>query len=331
MYRLTKVWHPENYQDGRKALGYFEGWYFKAVDAAGDGLAVIPGVAMPKGGRPFAFVQLNRSGGRSAWFELPYEEFSYSRDRLDLRIGRCRFSERGLVLDLSGEAGTVRGQLEFGELSPWPVTLLSPGIMGPYRFAPFMECSHGVVSMDHSVSGALEIDGEKRSFDLGRGYIEKDWGRSFPKAWIWTQSNRFERTGVSLTASAARIPWLGSSFVGFIAGLLVDGTLHRFTTYTGAKLVSIHHTEGGGEFVLQDRHRRIEIATRGAVPGKLRSPVLGEMKGTVHESLCGEVDVRLTGRASGAMVFEGTGRSAGLELMDPTGDLLGGKSDGGPS
>jgi hypothetical protein len=178
--------------------------------------------------------------------------------------------------------------------------------------------------MDHSVSGELEIDGETCSFEGARGYIEKDWGRSFPKAWIWTQCNRFERPGICLTASVARIPWLGSSFVGFIAGLLVDGTLHRFATYTGAKLVSIHHTEGGGDFVLQDRHRRIEIATRGALPGKLRSPVLGEMKGMVHESLCGEVDVRLTDRADGAVLFEGTGRSAGLELMDPTGDLLGG-------
>jgi len=324
MNRFTKVWHPDNYQNGRKARGYFEGWYFKAVDAAGDGLAVIPGVAMPRDGHPFAFVQLNRSGGRSAWFELPYEEFTYSRDRLDLTVGRCRFWERGMTLDLAGPAGEVKGDFTFGGLSPWPVTLLSPGIMGPFRFVPFMECYHGVVSMDHSVSGTLEIDGETRSFDLGRGYIEKDWGRSFPKAWIWTQSNRFDRDGVSLTASVARIPWLGTSFVGFIAGLLVDGTLHRFATYTGARLVSIRHDENGGEFVLQDRHRRIEIAARGAAPGKLRAPVLGEMKGTVNESMCSETDVRLTDRASGAVLFEGTGRSAGLELMDPTGDLLGG-------
>lgn len=323
-YRLTKIWHPANYQDGRKALGYFEGWYFKAVDAGGEGVAVIPGVAMPRDGRRYAFVQLNRSGGRSAWFEFPYQDFSFSKEHLDLRIGPNRFSESGLTLDLEGTAGWARGRLAFGPLAPWPVTLFAPGIMGPYRFAPFMECYHGVVSMDHTVAGTLVIDGEPQVFEGGRGYIEKDWGRSFPKAWIWTQCSSFGRPGVSLTASVARIPWLGSSFVGFIAGLYIDGTLHRFTTYSGAKLVKIRHTEGEGEFVLQDRRYRIEVRVCGAVPGVLRSPVLGEMKGTVYESLHGEVDVRMTERASGAVVFEGTGHSAGLEMMDPTGDLLGG-------
>ncbi|WP_243392439.1 MULTISPECIES: tocopherol cyclase family protein [unclassified Mesotoga] len=26
----------------------------------------------------------------------------------------------------------------------------------------------------------------------GKGYIEKDWGRSLPDAWIWMQSNNFD-------------------------------------------------------------------------------------------------------------------------------------------
>jgi tocopherol cyclase len=322
-HRLTRIWHPAIFQDGRKRLGYFEGWYFKAVDAGGEAIAIIPGVAMPRGGTHYAFVQINRTGGRSAWFEYPFERFSSAHRHFELRIGGNRFSEEGLELDLDGEAGRVTGSLSFGPIAPWPVTLFAPGIMGPYRFAPFMECYHGVVSMDHSVDGTLVIDGEEQAVDGGRGYIEKDWGRSFPRAWIWTQCNTFERPGVSLTASVARIPWLGSSFVGFIAGLYVDGELFRFTTYSGARLVYISYTESKGEFALEDRRHRIELRVCGAVPGALRTPILGEMKGTVYESLHGEVDVRMTDRRTGAVVFEGVGRSAGLEMMDPTGYLLG--------
>jgi tocopherol cyclase len=125
---------------------------------------------MPRDGRRYAFVQLNRSGGRSAWFESPYQDFSFSKERLDLRIGPNRFSESGLTLDLEGTAGWARGRLSFGPLAPWPVTLFAPGIMGPYRFAPFMECYHGVVSMDHTVAGTLVIDGEPQVFEGGRGY-----------------------------------------------------------------------------------------------------------------------------------------------------------------
>lgn len=33
----------------------------------------------------------------------------------------------------------------------WPVTLANPGVMGPYSFVPFMECNHGILSMDHAL------------------------------------------------------------------------------------------------------------------------------------------------------------------------------------
>jgi hypothetical protein len=138
---------------------------------------------------------------------------------------------------------------------------------------------------------------------------------------VWVQSNGFERAGVSLTASIARIPWLGSSFVGSIVGLLLDGRLYRFATYTGARLVSLSHSPGAVGFSLQDRRFRIEVAASGAKPGILRSPVLGRMVGQVEESLNGTVNVRLTERATGREIFMGTGRSSGMEMMDPTGDL----------
>ena len=41
-------------------------------------------------------------------------------------------------------------------------------------------------------SGSLEINGAEISFEGGKGYIEKDWGRSMPSDWIWIQSNHFE-------------------------------------------------------------------------------------------------------------------------------------------
>ncbi len=53
---------------------------------------------------------------------------------------------------------------------------------------PAMECYHGVVSMYHLLSGHLEINGDKVDFSGGKGYIEKDWGRSMPSDWIWIQA-----------------------------------------------------------------------------------------------------------------------------------------------
>jgi hypothetical protein len=322
MYALTKVWHPARFQGGTERVGYFEGWYFKAVDASGgEAVAIIPGVAADRAGR-HGFVQVMRGNGWSHWYDLPGGSFSFAKDRFEIRVGACSFSDREIVLDLDDGAARVRGTLVLGEPTPWPVRPLSPGIMGPFRFVPFMECYHGVLSLDHRVDGTLGVNGEQLSFAGGRGYSEKDWGRSFPSAWVWVQSNEFRRVGLALTASIARIPWLGSSFVGSIAGLLVDGRLYRFATYTGARLVSLSHPPGGVDFALEDRRHRIEVSACGAAPGILRSPLLGRMVGQVEESLRGTVAVRLTDRASGREIFAGEGRRSGIELMDPTDDLV---------
>lgn len=323
MHTLSRIWRPALYQGGHTARGYFEGWYFKVVDAAGaQPLAIIPGVAQEPDGRRHAFVQIIRGDGRALWFDLPWEAFTSSEDRFELTVGRCRFTEREILVELDHESGPIRGRFSLGASTPWPVRPLSPGVMGPFRFAPFMECYHGVLSLDHAVDGILEIAGERIDYKGGRGYTEKDWGRSFPSAWVWVQSNDFGRPGVSLTASVARIPWLGSSFVGSIVGLLVDGRLYRFATYTGARITSLVHVPGGVTFALEDRRFRLEVTATGAVPGVLRSPVLGQMVGEVEESLHGTVNARLTERSSGREVFAGEGQSSGIELMDPTGDLV---------
>jgi tocopherol cyclase len=326
VYRTAAIWDPGRFQDGRRRRGYFEGWYFKCVGAEGaHPIAVIPGVSLDRDGvTSHAFVQLIQTGGRTAYWEYPTAEFRFAGDGFDIEVGPNRFSPAGMLLDLHGDVGRVGGRVEFGEWNPWPVRTLSPGIMGWYRFVPFMETYHGVLSMDHALSGALEVDGTELSFEGGRGYTEKDWGRSFPSAWIWAQSNHFGPSGTaspgtSVSISVARIPWLGSSFVGYIVGLLHDGELHAFTTYNGAKVRTFSLRDGEANIVLTRGDLELAVSVEGAHPGKLRSPVLGAMEGVVWESLEAHVGVEL--RHGGDVLFAGTGRHAGVELMDDRGEL----------
>lgn len=320
-HRLTKIWRPALYQDGRKGHGYFEGWYFKFVDAATmHPVAVIPGIALdPAGATSHSFVQLIRSRGRTSYWEYPAEEFRFSTDHFHVEVGPNSFSGDGLSLALDGDAGTVSGELSFAQWDPWPVRALSPGIMGWYRFVPFMETYHGVLSMDHGVSGQMIVDGQRLDFDDGRGYVEKDWGRSFPSAWVWAQSNHFESPGTSVSVSVARIPWMGGSFVGYIVGLLHQGTLHRFTTYTGARVTDFSLHDGRVAMTLAQGGLTLDILIEGTLPGKLRSPVLGEMDGVTWESLDATVGVKLA--RNDETLFEGVGAHAGAEFMDVDGVL----------
>ncbi|TDB37721.1 MAG: hypothetical protein D9V44_06580 [Actinobacteria bacterium] len=325
-YAPSRIWNPAAYQGGHVSKRYFEGWYYKLVDAPGRrSLALIPGVSFsPDGSARHAFVQLVPSGGTAHYFALPAAEFRANhRPPFDVRVGPSVFSRDGISLDIVDGERSIRGDVRFGGWMPWPVRLLSPGIMGPFRFVPGMETYHGVLSMDHDIEGWLEIDGETISFDGGRGYTEKDWGRSFPSSWIWAQSNTFEAPGTSLMLSVAKIPWMTGAFVGSIAGLLHNGELHRFATYTGAKVRCIETGQNEAHIILGDRREEIEVHLTGCDTLILKAPVLGAMEGHDAESLGGTLDVTLRsvrgGRAS--VRYRGVGRQAGIEIMNHDDEL----------
>lgn len=323
---LRRIWNPAEYQGGTVSRRFFEGWYFKQVDADERRIvAVIPGISYSRDGtQRHAFVQIVPSGGAMHYFDYPSEEFgSDAAASFGINVGPSTFSCSRMTLDLDDGVRKVRGELEFGPMSPWPVTTLSPGIMGWYRFVPRMETYHAVLSMDHTLCGWLEIDGERIDFDGGRGYIEKDWGRSFPSSWIWAQSNHFGRPGTSVTLSVAKVPWMTGAFVGNIAGLLLDGELHRFATYTGAKLTCIETGINEAHLTLADKHEELEIHVRGCEALILKSPVLGAMEGRDAESLGGTIDVTLRSLRGGRaqVAFAGTGAHAGIEVMNEKDEL----------
>ena len=193
--------------------------------------------------------------------------------------------------------------------------------MGWYGWFP-MECYHGVVSIDHAVDGSLD-DGQ-RLIDLGggRGYIEKDWGRNFPKTWIWLQANLFDQSAVSLTASVARIPFYGRVFPGFIIGLLLGSRLIRFATYLGSTLEKVHLDGNKVQIIVRSKEAVLEIT---GVQGRtvlLPAPTLGQgMIPRVGESIDALVHIRLRD-ARGAIIYEGESKQAGMEIEGDTTILI---------
>jgi len=318
--RWQALWHPERYHGWGRRRNYFEGWYFKLADPDGRAtLAIIPGISMKPDGRQEAFIQvLDGQAARAFYHPFPAEDFLPDARGFGLRIGDNRFSGEGIRLSLP----ELQGSLRFLEPYAWPRTLGAPGIMGWYAFMPFMECYHGVWSMHHGLEGKLHWQGAELDFNGGIGYGEKDWGTSFPRGWIWTQASHFDSPRrVSVMASVAHIPWMGSSFVGFIGGLLLDDRLFRFATYTGARRMAVMDGDHIRLGFRDKRHTLILEAESG--PGAhLLSPLRGEMTGKVNESLQATVHVRLSEGTK--VLFEGTGRRAGLEAAGEVHSLLSG-------
>jgi hypothetical protein len=317
------------YHGGSKKKNFFEGWYFKIVDRKEEALyAIIPGVSLGGGeGAPHSFIQvLNGLEGTSSYYRYSLEDFWYSKDSFEVRIDKNYFSLDGIKLDIEKPEARIKGELKFKNLTAWPVKFASPGAMGWYAFLPFMEAYHGILSLNHDVGGQIIFDGRKINFSGGKGYIEKDWGTSFPSSYIWMQTNHFDEESVSFTASIARIPLLGRHFAGFIVGFWYKNKLFRFATYTGAKITKLQVQDNRLTVNFMDKNYLLEVEAVKAKGAELVSPILGEMTGRINETLTAKIKVslyRLNGEKR-ELVFSGVGRNSGLEVVGDLKELLSG-------
>lgn len=315
MNYFQRVMRPETYHGAGKAPPFFEGWYFKLVSAdERHKIAIIPGVIL--GDDEHAFIQLLDGVTASAMYlSFPVQAFKTEDDPFLVTVGHSQFSLGGISLNVSNQHGSINGQVAFEGVQGWPVTLASPGVMGWYGWIPGMECYHGVLGFDHGLRGSLTVNGKEIDFTGGRGYIEKDWGQSFPAAWVWMQSNHFGRPGLCLSASVAIIPWRGAAFPGFIIGFWMDGNLYRFASYTGAKMDTLEVDEQTVRWRVSDSRYRLSMTASRAETGLLKGPTKLEMGKRVAESLSASVAVRLE-QTDGGLIFEGTGQHCGLEVYD---------------
>jgi len=309
--------HPAVYHGFEKKPPFFEGWYFKMVSAdERHKIAIIPGVIL--GQEEHAFVQvLDGVAGSTAYVSFPMAEFRADKQRFEVQIGENHFDEKHISLALNSTEVQLTGEVRMGSLNPWPVSLLSPGIMGWYAWVPRMECYHGVLSFTHGLQGTLTLNGKVMDFSGGKGYIEKDWGQAFPSAWVWFQSNHFAGASACITASVAVIPWGGRSFRGFIVGFWLEGRLHRFATYSGAHINRLQIFDDHVDWVLRNQEHRLFLKATRVEGGLLRGPTRQDMGQRVMETLNATVQVRLE-TLRGQVLFEGLGEHTGLEVV---GDL----------
>lgn len=275
----------------------------------------IPGRATGSDGKRTAFLQMiSREGSR--FFRYPAESFHTDPKKLFVSVGDSVFSAAGADLSVSQGGIEVSGRLRYSAFQPIRRSVYCPTVMGPFSYLRFLECSHDVVSMNHKLDGELSINGKTVSFAGGTGYIERDAGKSFPKAWVWYQSNRFSQPGNSVMLAAARVPVGLFSFSGLLCVCRAGGREYRLATYYGGRLERAFRSGNGIGLIARQGGDRLEIRVRASGGQELKAPLLGDMTRAIREFPCCDSAVLLT--RNGTVVMKDRGVCAGFEQV---GDL----------
>ena len=157
-YKAKKSKNSSMFQGNKKTKKYFEGWYFKMVSQdEGSILSVIPGISISEdGSTKHAFIQIiDGKTAKTEYISYPIEDFYYSKDEFLVQIGNNFFSKDSLILDISKDGISAKGKVYMRNI----VALIPNGsngpkkIMGWYDKVPFMQCYHGVVSLNHDLEG----------------------------------------------------------------------------------------------------------------------------------------------------------------------------------
>jgi hypothetical protein len=235
---------------------FFEGWYYNMILAnASKTIAVIPGVLMNDDHRhSFLIIAY---GNVSHYFRFPFEAFHSSSITDEFRVSISKesddknrtniFSASEIIVDVkpdNEDDATESIQMNitiFSNTRPKDISWLMPGTMGPFTWLTIMQCYHHVLSMRHVIHGTIQLGQHPRTNISGIGYLEKDWGQSFPSIWIWGQANQWISTSpisASLFFSFAIVPvGLGVELPGFLVIFEHNNQFYHFNTY----LLSIVH------------------------------------------------------------------------------------------
>lgn len=320
---LEKVHDPMLFQGNLKRSNYFEGWYYKQVSAdQKTSLNFIPGVSLNEGDE-HSFIQYilmredenGQTTTHTGYVRYRSQDFFYQNHPFKVTIGDSHFSEKQVYIDLQDEEFHFKGRIDLGPLTPIETTVLQPNIMGFTGYFPKLECYHGVISMMHNLSGFMRINDEKIDFSSGRGYIEKDWGTSFPKQYIWLHSNHFTDETASLFFSIANVPFHVIELEGFICNFVLAGKEYRFATYNLSRCSIESISENDVHLRLENKQARLDIYAQVLDYGELIAPVQGTMQKTIEEGIAGVLTVRFEDKETGEF-FEDVGKNAGVEIVD---------------
>jgi hypothetical protein len=230
-----------------------------------------------------------------------------------IQIANNVFTEAAISVHLEDHNMKMEAVFGLGSFHPIRKTLLMPNMMGFFAYVPEMECYHDVISMNHRFHGLLRVDDEVVGFHEGKGYIEKDWGTSFPKKYIWIQCNHFKKDSLSVFCSVADIPFGKKSFTGFICCLVIDQIEYRFATYNNSRFELERVADDQILLSFQSRTAKLRIEASLKDTGELIAPHQGRMQDVLKEGLTGTVRIRFYHKQSG-FVHEDAGTMAGIEI-----------------
>jgi tocopherol cyclase len=316
---LPKVFHPEFFHSRKNKRIYFENWLFKLVSEDRNSvLVIIPVLELGSNQRCYVEFMDGISGETCvAYFDL--SELFASKTEMNFKFEDTTFSKKGISLNINRKGLLASGRIEFGEFMKYPSRGIKRNLMSYFSFLPFQHLYYAVISMQHKINGSITMNKHTFNFDNGTGFIEKTWGKYYPKSWLYIGCNTFTVPDTYFLITVSTVNLGFTKILGNVGYFYYKGKLINLGFYTKTKFTKFDHQ---GKILLVELTKgehRIEITLIPRNKGKIKIPSATENR-YVFESA--DSTLHLNYYVHNDLILSTEGEHAEYDFMEGLTDLI---------
>jgi len=195
---------------------YFEGWFQKIYSKEYNAsFVIIYGYATRNTEDRLGFIQIliPKKAPKIIYFNR--NEISCDSEQHIVRMGENLLTTE--IIQINTKDLTIQLKLMNNQ-----VKRTFKNSMGYSYFLPNLPCYHSVLNTGHQVTGEIQQKDIRYVLNNDRGYLEKNWGTSFPESYIWLHAVDPHDSKVSMLFSLAEIKWIGKKFIKHVGHFHYD-------------------------------------------------------------------------------------------------------------
>lgn len=231
----------------------------------------------------------------------------------------CHFTKEEIKIDIEVEGLCIKGCVAFKEMRGTKRSAWQAGIMGPFSYFPFLQSYHDVISLDHELAGSLTINGKEILFNDGKGYMEIEWGKAYPRVWIWSQCNHFKENDVALMVGVARMPLLWEYYTSFAVPVYYKGELVVFSNYNGGQIAKLYRYKSYVHLIITQKSKVLDLKIYGEEDVEHISARGSHMIRDVYSCQKAKMEIKIT--QNNQIILEDVGYCCQLEMGGNTSKL----------
>jgi len=270
-----------------KKRNFFEGWFHKIYSAKHQtSFVIIYGYTTGNYYDKFGFIQFLIPNKNVEIYYFSKNEISYNPKNHSVQMGSNILSLKEIKINLKDI------YMDLNISDNLPISSFKNS-MGYAYFIPTLPCYHSILNKSHLISGEINLFNNKYLLDNDLGYMEKNWGTSFPEKYFWIQAVEPNNPNVSLLFSQAEIKWMGKSFIKHVGHLRLNGEELDLRTLT---LFNVSYDNTNPENItitIKSKQIKLEMSFSVAKKYMFKGPLKGKLSRDILHHSDSQIDLKI--------------------------------------